>query len=41
MDGTLESYAAAAVQRSRDGLRKAYGSSGVQPKQIVTASSQP
>jgi len=40
-DGTLESFAAAAVQRSRESLRRAYGSSGAPPKQIVTASSQP
>jgi hypothetical protein len=38
MNGTLESYAEAAVQRSRENLRKAYGASGGQPKQIVTAS---
>lgn len=41
MDGTLESYAAAAVQHSKDSLRKAYGEAGAPPKQIVTASSQP
>jgi hypothetical protein len=38
MDGTLESFADAAVERSRESLRKAYGVSGPQPKQIVTAS---
>src|SRR5580692_10761730 len=41
VDGTLEACAAAAVQRSRDGLRKAYGTDGSQAKQIVTASAQP
>jgi len=41
VDGTLEACAANAVQRSRDSLRKAYGPGGSEPKQIVTASSQP
>jgi hypothetical protein len=41
VDGTLQACAAAAVQRSRDGLQKAYGPAGSQPKQIVTASAQP
>lgn len=41
VDGTLEACAASAVQRSRDSLRKAYGPVGSEPKQIVTASSQP
>ena len=40
MDGTLESYAAAAVQRSTDSLRRAYGPGGA-PRQIETDSSQP
>jgi hypothetical protein len=37
-DGTLESCAAAAVQHSRDSLRRAYGSGDAQAKQILTAS---
>jgi hypothetical protein len=40
-DGTLEAYAAEAVQRSRENLRKTYGAGAAQPKQLVTASSQP
>jgi hypothetical protein len=40
-NGTLESYAAAAVQRSKDGLRQAYGPPVGPAKQIVTASAQP
>jgi hypothetical protein len=39
-DGTLEAYAAEAVQRSRDNLRQAYGQPA-SSKQIVTASAQP
>jgi hypothetical protein len=38
MDGTLEAYAASAVQRSRDSLRKAYGPAGTPAKPVVTAS---
>jgi hypothetical protein len=38
LDGTLESYAAAAVQRSRDSLRRAYGAGGAPQKQIVAVS---
>lgn len=41
MDGSLESHAAAALQRSRDSLQKAYGSAGGKPRQVVTASSRP
>ena len=40
-DGTLESYAAEAVQRSKGDLRLAYGAPPPPPKQIVTASAQP
>jgi hypothetical protein len=40
-DGTLESYAAAMVQRSKDRLRQAYGAPAGPSKQIVTASAQP
>jgi hypothetical protein len=38
MDGTLEAYAASAVQRSRDSLRKAYGPASAPAKPVVTAS---
>ncbi len=41
MDGSLETHAAVALQRSRDRLQKAYGPTGGQPQQIVTASSRP
>jgi hypothetical protein len=40
-DGTLEAYAAEALQRSKDGLRQAYGQPEGTSKQIVTASAQP
>jgi hypothetical protein len=40
-DGSLEAFASEAVLRSRENLRRAYGSTEAQPKQIVTASSQP
>lgn len=39
--GTLESYAAEALRRSNENLRRAYGSAGAPPKQIVTAAAQP
>jgi hypothetical protein len=38
INGTLESYAASAVQRSRDSLRSTYGTGGAQSKQVVAAS---
>jgi hypothetical protein len=40
-DGTLEAFAAQAVQKSAANLRKTYGAAGGTPKQIVTASAQP
>jgi hypothetical protein len=40
-DGTLEAYAAAAVQRSTDALRKAYGQPEGSQRSIVTAATQP
>jgi len=40
-DGTLESFAAAALQRSNESLQKAYGGASAPQKQIVTAASQP
>ncbi len=40
INGTLESYAAAAVQSSRDSLRRTYGTGVGQAKQVV-ASAQP
>lgn len=40
-DGTLEAYAAAAVQRSTDALRKAYGQPEGSSRSIVTAAAQP
>ena len=41
VDGSLESFASAAVLRSRDSLRRTYGSNLSQPKQLVTASTRP
>jgi hypothetical protein len=38
MDGTLESYAASAVERSRESLRRTYGTGGSRTKQVVAAS---
>jgi hypothetical protein len=41
MDGTLESQAVTALQRSRDSLRKTYGAAANEPRQVVPASSLP
>jgi hypothetical protein len=41
MDGTLESYAGAAMKRSADSLRRKYGAAAGQAKPAVTASAQP
>jgi hypothetical protein len=38
MNGTLESYAAAALQQSRESLRRAYGTGAEQAKRVVAAS---
>jgi hypothetical protein len=38
MDGTLEAYAASAVERSRESLRSTYGNGGTQAKQAVAVS---
>jgi hypothetical protein len=40
-NGTLEGYAAEAVQRSKENLRQAYGKPAAPSKQLVTASAQP
>jgi hypothetical protein len=41
MGGTLEAYSAAALQRSRDSLQRAYGAAGDPPRPVETASSRP
>ena len=41
MDGTLEAYAVAALQRSRDNLQKAYGGAGDAPRTVETAAARP
>jgi hypothetical protein len=41
MDGTLDAYAVAALQRSRDNLQKTYGGAGDAPRPVETASARP
>jgi hypothetical protein len=40
-DGTLEAYAAAALQRSREGLQKTYGAAGDPPRPLETSAARP